>query len=865
MLLAAVAAIQTSTSTVVAQVQDGGVMYDGSSRTSFYLPVHDGTRLALNVYRPTSQGRLAEERLPVIFAFTPYRARYRNANGEVVEAINARDLGLSEMTRHGYVVAIADVRGKGASFGRRRGMQDRTEAMDGHFIVEWLATQPWSNGRVGMTGCSYLGGSALQVASTAPPHLRAVFSGASDFDKYDFVRRGGITGQFNTRPDEPLSVDLASMPVDDDPGGLLLRQAVAEHADNDPMAPLWNTMPYRDSMSRFTGTRYWEEVGPYSYLEALRGADIAYFLWGNWHDEPTSQILQAAANLDARVVIGPGSHCEAPPGIDLGDLQRHFFDHHLKGHATGIEEEPRFRWWTLNQDGDPWVTSNSYPGNGVTRTSLFASPGTSGTIASKNDGMLLPDAPTGGVDTFTVDYDVADGEYFPFWPAVLDEKGLTYTSPPLAADVTITGHPVAHLEVASDQPAGNLFVYLESVAPDGTAENVAFGRLALWNRALAAAPYDNLGLPWHSGLTADVLPVTPGNVYPVEIAMLPTSRLFPAGHRLRFSVRGADPRQRNIEEIRRDPPERLSVTLGAGSRVELPAGGPIRFDTGTGSGSGQDTLAPAGTGPHPAIFEEVAGLPDQVVYRPADLARLGEGTLALYVFGNGACSADGTSAKNHLLEIASHGYLAIAPGIIPGGGREMPRGAPASEGQLSADTPASALREAIEWAIAENGRAGSPFEGRIATDLIAVSGWSCGGLQALVTATDPRVRTSVIMYSGIFNDGGNPIAGIEVDKSLLDRIHGSALYVLGSPTDMAYPNGMDDFERLTGRAAAVVNIPVGHGGTFAEPDGGLGARVVVDWLQWQLRGDAAAAAQFSGADCGYCTDERLTIERKAID
>ena len=552
--------------------------YSESVRTSFYIPARDGTRLAMNVYRPARDGQAVEEPLPVVFAFTPYRARYRNADGDTVEAIDARDLGLSEMTDYGYVVAIADVRGKGASFGRRRGMQDRVEAMDGHHLVEWLAAQPWSNGRVGMTGCSYLGGSALQVASTAPPHLRAVFSGASDFDKYDFVRRGGITGQFNTRPDEPLSVDLASIPVDADPDGSLLREAVAQHAENDPMAPLWNEMPYRDSMSRFTGTRFWEEVGPHTYLQTLKDSGIAFFLWGNWHDEPTAQILQAAVNLDARVLIGPGSHCEPPPGVDLGELQRRFFDLHLKEQPSGIEDEPRYRWWTLGgEEDDAWTTADRHPGAGVERTPLYPATRPSGTVQSANDGVLQPSPSAPANDAFRVDYDVASREYFPFWPAVLDEKGLTYTTPPLAEEVTLTGHSVVRLQVSSDQPAGNLFVYLEEVSEDGTAENVAFGRLALWNRKLVDAPYDNLGLPWHSGLSTDTLAVVPGEVYPVEIALMPTSRVFRAGSRIRLSVRGADPRQRNIEQIRRDPPETLTVHLGPETRVEIPALGPVRF------------------------------------------------------------------------------------------------------------------------------------------------------------------------------------------------------------------------------------------------------------------------------------------------
>src|SRR5690606_25722703 len=131
--------------------------------------VRDGTRLAVNVYRPTVDGDPVAERLPVVFAFTPYRARFRADDGKVVEAALQDGLALRSLLRAGYVVAVADIRGKGASFGHRRGFQDRTEAQDGHDLVEWLARQPYSTGKVGMIGCSYLGGSTFHTASTTPP------------------------------------------------------------------------------------------------------------------------------------------------------------------------------------------------------------------------------------------------------------------------------------------------------------------------------------------------------------------------------------------------------------------------------------------------------------------------------------------------------------------------------------------------------------------------------------------------------------------------------------------------------------------------------------------------------------------------
>ncbi len=277
--------------------------------------------------------------------------------------------------------------------------------------------------------------------------------------------------------------------------------------------------------------------------------------------------------------------------------------------------------------------------------------------------------------------------------------------------------------------------------------------------------------------------------------------------------------------------------------------------------TGPKTGAETGSGPYPAVFEEDATLPDHVVYRPEKMADVKAGSLGVYVFGNGGCSRDGTSSRNHLLEIASQGYLVIAPGTIPSAHPETASQGPQAGGQLRAPTAPESLTEAVDWAVRENARAGSPYYQRLAPGKIAVSGWSCGGLQAIAIAKDPRVSTFIIMNSGVFNEG-NPISGLKVDKAMLADLHGSVIYVMGGPSDIAYANGRDDYGRIAHIPAAYVDIPVGHGGTYMEPHGGIGAEIVTDWLNWRLKGDNAAAGKFQGDGCAYCVDKRIVYEHK---
>ncbi len=272
-----------------------------------------------------------------------------------------------------------------------------------------------------------------------------------------------------------------------------------------------------------------------------------------------------------------------------------------------------------------------------------------------------------------------------------------------------------------------------------------------------------------------------------------------------------------------------------------------------------------GTGRFPAMKEEVASLPRHVVYRPKDLTGLGRTKLGVVAWGNGGCSDDGASSRFHLLEIASHGYLVIASGRIlsgPGAPPREPRPA-APQGQLpSPRTQVSDLTDAVDWALAENQRNGSPYFGRIDPAQIAYSGWSCGGVQALQVAKDPRVKTLVIHNSGVLNNGPTSMTGISVGKEVLQTLHTPVIYIEGGPTDIAYENGMDDFKRITHVPAAMANLPVGHGGTFNEPNGGAAASVAVSWLEWQLRGDAESAKRFVGEDCGLCKDSQWSLQRK---
>ena len=259
-----------------------------------------------------------------------------------------------------------------------------------------------------------------------------------------------------------------------------------------------------------------------------------------------------------------------------------------------------------------------------------------------------------------------------------------------------------------------------------------------------------------------------------------------------------------------------------------------------------------GTGAYKAIMYTDGSLQTHTIFRPNELSVFGENNkLPIIAWGNGACANSPWEHINFLSEVASHGFIVIAIGPMPeegerGGGRSS----------------ASQLLDAVDWAIAQNSDPTSPLYNKIDITEIAVSGMSCGGLQTLEVAPDPRVTTSVICNSGIIGGGGGMPGMPALTKDHLDKLHTPTLYLLGGETDIAYNNGMDDFKRINHVPVFMANMDVGHGGTYRQPHGGEFAVVATAWYKWQLKGDQEAGKLFSGNPSGLSSSPVWSVEKK---
>jgi hypothetical protein len=306
--------------------------------------------------------------------------------------------------------------------------------------------------------------------------------------------------------------------------------------------------------------------------------------------------------------------------------------------------------------------------------------------------------------------------------------------------------------------------------------------------------------------------------------------------------------------------------------------------------------APETTGPYKVVMEMDASLPEHTVYRPEQVSRV-KGKLPVVAYGNGACANAGNAFENYLAEVASYGLLVVAngpidskaPGRPPKPGQPFPPLPPPPQGDPSPanrggrvpfqQSKTSALYETMDWANVQNGKDGSPYKGKLDITSMAVMGQSCGGLQALEAAGDPRVKTAVILNSGIIRntvplsegEGQNkgapmrvPIAGLVLpgNPETLKKLHTPIIYVIGGESDIAFKNAEQDFSEIEAVPVFKANMDTGHNGTYWQPHGGKFAEVATEWLLWQLKGDKKSGAMFTGKQCGLCKAPEWQVARK---
>ncbi len=272
-----------------------------------------------------------------------------------------------------------------------------------------------------------------------------------------------------------------------------------------------------------------------------------------------------------------------------------------------------------------------------------------------------------------------------------------------------------------------------------------------------------------------------------------------------------------------------------------------------------DAAIPDGTGPFPVVADFAAAGPytsttmtgvgpnsNYTVYHPTELAPGGAKNPIVGWMSGGATDHTWYTLLPHL---ATHGFVVVASNSVPGIGAEVMLGQEIIAG--------------IDWAIAENARAGSAFEGKLDTTKIASVGYSMGSLATFTIATDPRLTTTVHI------SGGN------MAPERIDNLHAPAAFICGIPgdascglldttCDIAAANCALDFEGAS-TAVFYATFQSGHLGVMTSPFMERISGMTTEWLRMHLMSDPTRSTSFIGDACSYCSDPNWTVKQKNLD
>ncbi len=517
------------------------------------VPMRDGTVLRADVFRPEPEGRY-----PVLLSRTPYDKTSNGVSYGWMQPIRPAS--------EGYVVVVQDVRGRFASEGTFKPFHQ--EIADGFDTVEWAARQPWSNGRVGMYGLSYLGATQWLAAASQPPNLQAIFPGVTASDYYDgWTYQGGafILG-FNLMwahtafaLPEVMRGDIPDSEKQEILRGIygvafnhwpaLKHLPLAELASiADPRVATY----YKDWLAHPTRDDFWEAVNIEAHHPRIHTPALNL---GGWYDLFIRGTLRNFSGMRSdgatdiarngqRLVVGPWSHGTAlqartgnrvfgaAAALLLDELHLRWFNHWLKDEPNGVDRDAPVRVFTMGEDA--WREYSEWPPAEAQEVSYYLhSNGAANT--ARGDGVLSTDGPgserpdhfvydplnpcpTVGGALFPSPNDVPPGA-FDQTPVEQRPDVLCYSTDVIQRPVRVVGPVRARIWMQSSATDTDFTAKLVDVEPDGTAWNLCDG--------MVRARY-------HAGFSsASPLPAGPVEL---EIDLAGTANLFRAGHRIRLEI-----------------------------------------------------------------------------------------------------------------------------------------------------------------------------------------------------------------------------------------------------------------------------------------------------------------------------------------
>ena len=500
--------------------------YDRWQRTSQYLTMQNGVKLAMDIIRPVQNNQVVSEPLPAVWAYYRYHRAVKK-DGKILSMVD-RLPPLQTLIKHGYVIVVVDAMGTGASYGdNSRGPNSAADAQHTYQITEWIASQKWCDGNVGMFGHSYSGNIQFVAAAQAPPHLKAVFPSGPTFDVYEIIYAGGIFHENIAKAIRDAlhywDLEADAVPVDSDSSGLLLKKARMEHRNNLDPFEFFKEMPYRDN--QYKGYSFWLRGNPMVYLSACNVSRIPVYQWAGWQDFLIRDAFQWYVNLKGpkKLTVGWWSHDISSSYELLGIEQLRWFDYWLKGIDNGIMDEPPLHYICIDDpDSTVWHQADRWPLPESKSKDFYFVRQAAGVAQSGYHGLLSANKGLNENQQQSIPFP-ASGE-------------LTFTTPPLENNLFVIGHPVVTLNLSTMVRDVDLYVSLQDVDESDSVHQVSKGVLRASQRKEFHPSFTNMGLPFHRHYKEDLLPIPSDQPAKLAFGLLPTAKVFNKGHRIRATI-----------------------------------------------------------------------------------------------------------------------------------------------------------------------------------------------------------------------------------------------------------------------------------------------------------------------------------------
>jgi predicted acyl esterase len=481
------------------------------------VEMRDGIRIAVDLYLPSDKARCG-----AVFYLGPYRKDDYILAGSMAHLPKL-------LTERGLALVIADARGTNDSEGAARVMFSEDEQQDCFELVEWIASQPWCNGNVGMTGVSYGFWTSVLTAALRPPHLRTIVPINGSVSWFYCVHEGGLPMSFGYHGNY-LALMLS---MNGSPPGLRDHRWQQLWDDHIQCVEPWGL----DWFGRMADDA--------SYLSSSLAprydqVNVPVFAIGGWWDRYPGDALKLAEKLSGpvKVLVGPWQHMRPDAGIPGPradyDVVIRWFDHWLNDAQNAVMSEPRLTYY-MQDFAVPRGYHPEIPGEWKHALAWPMPRATTQRWHLSADGGLQSH-PVAAAASCSYDYDptagfcgglsggIYGGIAMPEDQRPEAAYSVVYRSPPLEENVEVLGAALVRLSFSSTARRMGVVARLCDVAPDGTIALVTRGYLNLAHR-------DGLDRPSHT---------QPGSVYDIRIALKATAYRFARGHRICLMVASAD-------------------------------------------------------------------------------------------------------------------------------------------------------------------------------------------------------------------------------------------------------------------------------------------------------------------------------------